>query len=98
MNRFEKQRKIISDRKFDRIFAQNLNAAGTAFIMKNWEIKNSLQSVKVGSHVYCRFACHDQKANRLKVYNVRYLVEDGKTLDYLSFQPYPSPVFARVEF
>ena len=97
MNRLLNQKKVISDNKFNRLFANNLSQAGVAYVTdKQWNTRNSLQAIRIGNFVYCRFPCANQPANRLKCYNVRYDLDNP--LDFVMFQPYATPVFAPVEF
>ena len=96
MNRYLNQRKIVSNRKFERLFSQNLHLAGVAYTTdKQWNTKNSLQAVCLNGFVYAKFPCKDQSANRLETFCVRYSLENP--LDFIMFQPYPSSVIP-VEF
>lgn len=99
MNKFSKQRKLVSPNKFRRILNDNLDCAGTAMIYKdhNTSWQNSLSAVKVGSFVYCQFACKHQNGSRLETYNIKYNVEDSP-LDNICFVSYPKPVQPKVEF
>lgn len=94
MNRIKAQKKQISETKFNRLFAQNLDQAGVAYISKNWEIINSIQSVKIGSYIYAKFPCKNQGSNRLKVYCIRY--DSENPLDFVMHKNYPASVFSPV--
>lgn len=97
MNPNLNKKKQISDRKFSRIFEQNLHSAGVAYKTdRNWNTVNSLQAVLHDKHIYAKFACKGQGASRLKTFCVRYSVEEP--LDFIFFMKYPSPVLKPVEF
>ena len=74
MNRYHKVKRILSERKFSRIFDNNLHAAGTAMIYKshNQGWVNSLMAVKVGSIIYAKFPCSNLKNGRIDTYAIRY--------------------------
>lgn len=99
MNRYHKVKRILSERKFSRIFDNNLHAAGTATIYKNhnqgWV--NSLMAVKVDGIIYARFPCSNLKNGRIDTYAVRYSEEFP--LDSICFREYPSKLISKtVEF
>ena len=99
MNRYHKVKRQISERKFSRIFDNNLHAAGTAMIYKNhnqgWV--NSLMAVKVGSIIYAKFPCSNLKNGRIDTYAIRYSEEFP--LDSICFREYPSKLISKaVEF
>lgn len=99
MNKFSKQRKLVSPNKFQRIFNNNLDCAGTAMIYKdhNSGWTNSLSAVKVGSFVYCQLPCKRQKGSRLETFYIKYNVEESP-LDNIVFVNYPRHVQPKVEF
>ena len=92
MNRFSKQRKVISEYKYSRILSNNLESVGCAMIFKdhNSGWVSSLSAVLSGDHLYAKFPCKKQKASRLSVYTVKYNVKEP--LDNLVFIPYPQAV------
>lgn len=99
MNKYSKQRKIISASKYMRIYNDNLDKVGTALIYKthNQGWVNSLSAVKVGNFVYCTLPCKHQNGSRLETYNIKYNVEDSP-LDNICFVAYPRPVQPKVDF
>ena len=96
MNKFKTQKRLVSDHKYGRLFSQNLDSAGIAYITKNWETQRSLSAVQIGEFVYAKFQCKQQEQSRLKTYCVRYNLNDP--LDYIAFAKYASPVLAVCNF
>ena len=99
MNRYHKVKRILSERKFSRIFDNNLHAAGVCTIYRshNEGFINSLQSCKVNGVIYARFACKKQTGSRLSTYAIRYSEEFP--LDSICFREYPSKLISKaVEF
>lgn len=98
MNRFIQQRKIISHNKLQRIYNDNLDKAGVAFIYKNhntgWQA--SLMAVKTDTHVYAVFPCHNQAGSRLTTYAIKYSLDNP--LDHVTFTNYPKPIQPKGEF
>lgn len=90
-------KKIISESKFHRIFNANLHSAGVASIYRNHQFVNSLQACVIGDYCYAMLPCKVQAGNRIDCYYVRYNLVDNPQ-DWISFRPYPSPIFAPVEF
>lgn len=95
MNKIKCQKRQISDHKFGRIFSQNLDKTGVAYITKDWVTLRSLSAVKIGNFVYAKFQCAEQEQNRLKTYHVRYDLDNP--LDFIAFSKYSVPVFAVCE-
>lgn len=97
MNKIKTIKRQISDNKFSRIFAQNLDKVGVAFKTDRYgNTVNSAQAVKVGPFIYARFPCKDQTENRLKMYSCRYSLDFP--LDWIRFEAYPKPVVIKEEF
>ena len=71
-NRTHRQKRIISERKFNRIFISNLHKAGVAYRSTNLTAQRSLEACKVGDIVYARFACKTQPTDRLQTFCIRY--------------------------
>ena len=96
MNRYHSIKRQISERKFSRIFDNNLHAAGTCTIFRNHNegFINSLQSCKVNGIVYARFQCKRQIGGRLTTYAIRY--SEDFPLDYVAFRAYPSHLIKNV--
>ena len=96
MNRYHSIKRRISERKFSRIFDNNLHAAGTCTIFRNHNegFINSLQSCKVNGIVYARFACKKQTGSRLSTYAIRYSEENP--LDFVCFSMYPNHLIKNV--
>lgn len=95
--RFHKEKRIISEAKFHRIFNANLHSAGVASIYRNNQFVNSLRACVVGDYCYAMLPCKVQVGNRIDCYYVRYNLADNPQ-DCVTFQPYPSHIFAPVEF
>lgn len=89
-NRTHSEKRVISPRKFSRIYDNNLDCAGVAVIMRDYNegFRVSLQAVKVDNIIYATFACRKQNGSRLQTYCVRYNTD--VPLDFVSFQPYPN--------
>lgn len=89
-NRTHRQRRVISPRKFSRLFSENLGKAGVCTIYRNHDegFVNSLQAVEINGIIYARFPCKKQEGNRLDTFCIRYLVEHP--LDFVSFRRYPN--------
>jgi len=97
MNRLKSIKRQISDYKFSRIFARNLDKVGVAFKTDRYgNTVNSAQAVKVGRYIYARFPCKKQTENRLNMYSCRY--DEEFPLDMITFVPYPKPVIWKEEF
>ena len=96
MTRYHSIRRVISERKFERIVDNNLHSAGVCTIYRshNEGFINSLQSCKVNGIVYARFACKKQTGSRLSTYAIRYSEEFP--LDYVSFRGYPNHLIKNV--
>ena len=96
MNRYHSIRRVISERKFERIFDNNLHAAGVCTIYRshNEGFINSLQSCKVNGIVYARFQCKRQIGGRLTTYAIRY--SEDFPLDSICFREYPSKLISKV--
>lgn len=99
MNKFSKQRKLVSPNKFQRIFNNNLGCVGTAMLYKDHDHGwvNSLSAVKVGSFVYCQMPCKRQKGSRLETFYIKYNVENSP-LDNIVFVNYPKPIQPKGDF
>lgn len=100
MNRFSKQRKIISQHKLHRIYNANLDKTGVAMIYKNhnqsWQ--SSLMAVRSGDFVYAVFPTTKQSGSKLSTYCIKYNVVDSP-LDNIVFKPFPSKIIQNnVEF
>ena len=95
-NRTHSQRRVISERKFSRIFTCNLDKAGVAYRTKGWVPQRSLAAVKVGDIVYAKFACKVQPENRLQTFCIRYRVDEDP-LDFIAFVKYSSKYQANVD-
>lgn len=89
-NRTHNQCRLISPRKFHRIFENNLSSAGVATVYKSHDqgFINSSQSVRVGNYVYAIFPTNKQKGNRLETYAVKYNLDNP--LHFICFREYPS--------
>jgi hypothetical protein len=97
MNKLKIIKRQISDRKFSRIFAQNLDKIGVASKTDRYgSTVNSAQAVKVGRYIYARFPCKEQTENRLNMYSCRY--DEDFPLDMITFVSYPKPVIQKEEF
>ena len=96
MNRYHKVKRILSERKFSRIFDNNLHTAGVCTIYRshNEGFINSLQSCKVNGVIYARFQCKRQVGGRLSTYAIRY--SEDFPLDYVAFRAYPSHLIKNV--
>lgn len=79
---------VVSDRKFSRMFSQNLDKAGVAQLYRNHNegYFNSFQAVLIGDFIYARFACRPIHGNRLKTYCIRY--KYPSCVDNIIFTPY----------
>ena len=98
-NRTHRQCRVISARKFHRIFESNLEYAGVATIYKSHDqgFVNSLQSVRVDNYVYAIFPTNKQKGSRIETYAVKYNLENP--LDFICFREYPAHLVKKsVEF
>lgn len=89
-SRTHQQKRVISTRKFSRLFSEHLDKAGVCTIYRNHDegFVNSLQAVEIDGIIYARFPCRNNEGNRLDTYCIRYLVE--QPLDFVSFRSYPS--------
>lgn len=89
-NRTHQMKRVISPRKFSRLFSENLDKAGVCTVYRNHDegFINSLQAVELNGIIYARFPCRNPEGNRLDTFCVRYLVE--QPLDFASFRSYPS--------
>ena len=99
MNRYHSIKRQISERKFSRIFDNNLHAAGTCTIYRgfNHGWVNSLMAVKINGIIYAKFATRRQSGSRLTTYAIRY--SEDFPLDYVSFRAYPAKLISKaVEF
>lgn len=92
-NANHKFKRVISKRKYSRIFESNLDKAGFAYITRNWETDRSLSAVKVGDIVYAEFPTKNRKQNRLETYCVRYKVTEDYSEDFVAFSPFPIKLF-----
>ena len=94
-NRTHRIKRVISPRKFSRLFAENLDKAGVCTIYRNHDegFVNSLQAVEIDGIIYARFPCRNSKGNRLDTYCIRYLVE--QPLDFVSFRKYPKRIIQK---
>lgn len=99
MNRYAKQRKVISEHKLHRIYNTNLDSTGVAMVYKNhdqgWQ--SSLMAVRYGDFVYAVFPTTKQAGSKLSVYCVKYNVTDSP-LDNIVFKPFPKTIQNNVEF
>lgn len=98
-NRNHRQKRIISERKFSRLFSENLDKAGVCMIYRNHDegFINSLQAVELNGIIYARFPCRNPEGNRLETFCIRYLVE--QPLDNAHFRKYPGQLIKKsVEF
>ena len=95
--RFYKEKRIISESKFHRIFNANLHSTGVASIYRNHQFVNSLQACVVGDYCYAMMPCKVKIGDRIDCYYVRYNLVDNQQ-DWISFRAYPCPIFASVEF
>jgi len=98
MNKYSKQRKIISASKYMRIYNDNLDKVGCAMIYKSHDMgwKSSLSAVAANGFVYATFATAKQAGSRLSTYSVKYNMESP--LHHVVFIPFPKPVTVEVEF
>ena len=88
-NRTHRQKRIISERKFNRIFVSNLHKAGVAYRSENLTAQRSLAACKVGDIVYAKFTCKTQPTDRLQTFCIRYRA-DEEILDFIAFVEYAS--------
>ena len=98
-NRTHQIKRVISPRKFSRLFAQNLDKAGVCIIYRSHDegFVNSLQAVELNGIIYARFPCRNPEGNRLETFCIRYLVE--QPLDNAHFRKYPNQLIKKsVEF
>lgn len=92
-NRDHKQRKNISEKKFQRILNNNLHNTGIASIRRARYYDDevfSFEACVVGSFVYARLPCKDTVANRLSSYYVRF--DLNNPVDFIRFKRYSVPV------
>ena len=89
-NRTHQIKRVISPRKFSRLFAQNLDKAGVCTVYRNHNegFVNSLQALELDGIIYARFACRNSEGSRLDTYCIRYSVE--QSLDSATFKVYPA--------
>lgn len=98
MNPNLNKKKIISWRKFSRMFSQNLHKAGYARKWMGHDIGyvSSVQAFEKDDFVYVRFPCKRNISSRIDTFCVRYDLINP--MDDISFEPYPTKVFAPIEF
>ena len=67
MNRYHSIRRVISERKFERIFDNNLHSAGVCTIYRgfNHGWVNSLMAVKINGIIYAKFATRRQSGSQV---------------------------------
>lgn len=97
-NRYHNYRRPISEKKFSRVFDQNLDNAGVAFIWvhdgQRMEVKNSIQACISEGYCYARFVV--MKDDSMNTYCLRYSLEER--VDFLNFIKYDTDVFKQVQF
>lgn len=91
MNKFKTQKRLVSDHKYSRLFSQNLDNAGFAYITRDWETQRSLSAIKIDNFIYAQFACKNQESGRLKTYQIRYDITEP--MDFIAFSPFPVKIF-----
>lgn len=94
-NRTHQIKRVISPRKFSRLFSQNLSQAGVCTIYRSHDegFVNSLQAVELNGIIYARFPCRNPEGNRLETFCIRYLVE--QPLDNAHFRKYPNQLIKK---
>ena len=94
-NRTHQIKRVISPRKFSRLFSQNLDKAGVCTIYRSHDegFVNSLQAVELNGIIYARLPCRNPEGNRLETFCIRYLVE--QPLDSAHFRRYPSQLIKK---
>lgn len=94
-NRTHQIKRVISPRKFSRLFSQNLDKAGVCTIYRSHDegFINSLQALEMNGIIYARFLCRNPEGNRLETFCIRYLVE--QPLDNAHFRKYPNQLIKK---
>ena len=94
-NRTHQIKRVISPRKFSRLFAQNLDKAGVCTVYRSHDegFVNSLQAVELDGIIYARFPCRNPDGYRLDTFCIRYLVE--QPLDNAHFRKYPNQLIKK---
>lgn len=96
-NRYQGERKLISNRKFDRLFLQHMQScSGVATVVTHDGLsakpKNSIQAIRVGEYCYAKFV----NKNEDGTFCLRYKV--NSSIDKITFMEYPSGLFNQVMF
>lgn len=90
-NRTHRQKRIISERKFNRIYLANMDKAGKAYRSIKGIPQQSLAAIKVGDILYAKFLCKDGTST----FCIRYNLNEEMTyssLDYTAFSLYPKHI------
>lgn len=101
-NRNHSIKRVLSGRKFTRLFEQNLDKAGVAYIIKNGKVKTSFQAVKINNFIYACFPCKTKSMDiptegcklelqLIEYYYIRY--DENNPLDYVAFSSCPIYIF-----
>lgn len=87
-NRNHSIKRVLSGRKFTRLFEQNLDKAGVAYIIKDGKVQTSFQAVRINNFIYACFPCKEKTE---EYYYIRY--DENNPLDYVAFSSLPIYIF-----
>lgn len=86
-NRNHKEKRVLSQTKFWRIYNNNPESVGVAYRFRKWQVQMAVNAVIFNGFLYCEFDCKDQQ----HVHYVRYSLNDLH--DFIAFHKHPHASF-----